>query len=172
MKVRDAQGNESVLPTRENHLLVAEDGTYPVTLNAWELKVVDAESARDGFVGWYRNPGRTSKESLAVPYRDSSSGEWKALRPDFLFFFRTSDGDLVADIVDPHGHHLADALPKLRGLADFAELFGNEFRRIESVAETDGTLRVLDLKRDEVRQAVGEAKDAKALYRSKFATNY
>ena len=41
-----------------------------------------------------------------------------------------------------------------------------------SDAETDGTLRVLDLKRDEVRQAVGEAKDAKALYRSKFATNY
>jgi len=171
-RVRDAQGAESELPTRTGHLLVADDGTYPVTLNAWELKVVDAESARDGFLGWYRNPGRASRESLAVAYRDGASGDWKAVRPDFLFFFKSSDGDVAVDIVDPHGHHLADALPKLRGLADFAKQFGNEYRRIESVAETDGTLRVLDLKLDRVQAAVRDAHDAKALYRSEVAADY
>ena len=98
--MRDAQGNESALPTRQLHVLAAEDGTYPVTLNGWELQVLDAESARPGFLGWYRNPGRTTKESLAVAYREPSTGDWKAMRPDFLFFFITPDGDVA---VDPHG---------------------------------------------------------------------
>ncbi len=75
----------------------------------------------------------------------------------------------MADLVDPHGHHLADALPKLRGLADFAERFGTEFRRIESVAETGGELRVLDLTKHHVRQAVRDATDAKALFESGLA---
>jgi hypothetical protein len=94
------------------------------------------------------------------------------MRPDFLFFFVTPDGNVAVDLVDPHGHHLADALPKLRGLVDFAEQFENEFRRIESIAETDGTLRVLDLTRSGVRQAVRDATDAKALYQSGVAADY
>lgn len=89
------------------------------------------EEARTGFVGWYRNPDRAVKESLAIAYEDNHT--WKALRPDFLFFSETEHG-VVVDIVDPHGTHLADALPKLRGLAQFAEHYGEEFRRIESVA--------------------------------------
>lgn len=171
-KVRDAQGNETELPTRRFHVLAAEDGTYPAPLNGWEVQVLDTESARSGFVGWYRNPGRATKESLAIAYRESSSGDWKAMRPDFLFFFVTPDGNVAVDLVDPHGHHLADALPKLRGLVDFAEQFENEFRRIESIAETDGTLRVLDLTRSGVRQAVRDATDAKALYQSGVAADY
>jgi hypothetical protein len=171
-KVRDAQGNESALPTRQLHVLAAEDGTYPVTLNGWELQVLDAEAARAGFLGWYRNPGRASKESLAVAYREASTGDWKAMRPDFLFFFATPDGKVAVDLVDPHGHHLADALPKLCGLAEFAEQFPTEFRRVESIAETDGKLRVLDLTRDDVRHAIRQATDAKALYRSGVAADY
>ena len=62
--------------------------------------------------------------------------------------------------------------PKLRGLANFAERFGDEFRRIESVAETGGKLRVLDFKLESVRRAVSEAKDAKELYRSEVASDY
>ncbi|EED6225525.1 hypothetical protein XM82_004585, partial [Salmonella enterica subsp. enterica serovar Haifa] len=74
--------------------------------------------------------------------------------------------------VDPHGHHLADAMPKLRGLARFTESFGAEFRRIESVAETNGTYRVLDLKRNQVREAIKTAHDARALYESDLASDY
>lgn len=43
-------------------------------------------------------------------------------------------GQPKVDLVDPHGHHLADAMPKLRGPADFAEKLGSEFRRVESGA--------------------------------------
>ena len=81
-----------------------------------------------------------------------------------MFFHETAGGQIVADIVDPHGHHLSDALPKLRGLADFAEQHSSDVRRIESIAETDGALRVLDLTKPAVRDAVRGAQDAKALY--------
>lgn len=170
-KVREADGTERELPTRPLHLLAAEDGTYPITLNDWETKVLDSEAKQPGFKGWYRNPSRNTKESLAVAYKDAQ-GEWKALRPDFIFFGTTHTGDVVADLVDPHGHHLADAMPKLRGLADFAEQYGAEFRRIESVAETGGVLRVLDLTKHNVRQAVRGAASAKSLYESDLASDY
>ena len=63
-------------------------------------------------------------------------------------------------------------MPKLRGLVQFTEAFGSEFRRIESVAETNGNYRVLDLKRDQVRDAIKTTHDAKALYESDLASDY
>lgn len=170
-KAREADGAEHDLPVRSKHLMAAEDGTVPIDLNEWERKVLDSESKQPGFRAWYRNPARATKESLAVAYKDGS-GEWKAMRPDFVFFGSQHDGQIVVDLVDPHGHHLADAMSKLRGLADFAEKYGPEFRRIESVAETGGVLRVLDLTKHHVRQAVRDGKDAKALYDSAVAYDY
>lgn len=171
-KVRHPDGTETALPTRRLHLMASEDGTVPVDLNAWECEVLDSEMAHAGFRGWYRNPSRATRESLAVAYKEPDSGEWKALRPDFIFFAEQHDGTIVADLVDPHGHHLADALPKLRGLADFVEQHGAGFRRIESVAETGGRLRVLDLTKPQVRQAIRAAKGAKTLYESEVAIDY
>lgn len=170
-KVRHPDGSEEDLPTREMHLLASADGTVPITLNEWERKVLDSEAAQPGFQGWYRNPDRAAKESLAVAYKDEV-GDWKALRPDFIFFGINHDGSVAVDLVDPHGHHLSDALPKLRGLADFAERFANDFRRIESVAETGGVLRVLDLTKPRVREAIRDAQSAKALYESELASDY
>lgn len=170
-KVRRADGSETDLPTRTLHIVAAEDETYPIDLNDWERKVVDAEAKQPGFKGWYRNPNRTAKESLAVAYRDTS-GDWKALRPDFIFFGTAHDGSVVVDLVDPHGHHLSDALPKLKGLADFAERFETDFRRIESVAETGGKLRVLDITHENVREAIRSAESAKVLYDSALAADY
>ena len=81
--------------------------------------------------------------------------------PDFLFF-NGDDTNVNVSIVDPHGHHLGDALPKLRGLAAFAAAHGDDFHRVESIARMDdGTLRVLDLTAESVREAVRSAKDAK-----------
>lgn len=62
----------------------------------------------------------------------------------------------------PLGQLLADATPKLLGLADFAEKHGHEFRRIESVGETvwRGDPRP---QWHHARQAVREGKDAKSL---------
>lgn len=170
-KVRHPDGTEKDLPIREMHLLASADGTVPVALNEWERKVLDSEAAQPGFQGWYRNPERAAKDSLAVAYKDEV-GDWKALRPDFIFFGTNHDGSVAVDLVDPHGHHLSDALPKLRGLADFAERFANDFRRVESVAETGGVLRVLDLTKPHVREEIRVAQSAKALYESEVASNY
>lgn len=170
-KVRHPDGTEEDLPTREMHLLASADGTVPIALNEWERKVLDSEAAQPGFQGWYRNPDRSVKESLAVAYKDEV-GDWKALRPDFIFFGTNHDGSVAVDLVDPHGHHLSDALPKLRGMADFAERFANDFRRIESVAETGGVLRVLDLTKPRVREAIRDAQSVKALYESELASDY
>lgn len=170
-KVRHPDGTEEALPVRSMHLMAAEDGTIPVSLNDWERKVLDSEAKHPGFKGWYRNPSRAAKESLAVAYKDGS-GDWKALRPDFVFFGTSQAGAVVVDLVDPHGHHLSDALPKLRGLADFAEQFPDDFRRIESVAETGGALRVLDITKAQVRDAIRGAQSATVLYESNLASDY
>ncbi|GAA3499256.1 hypothetical protein GCM10019016_063600 [Streptomyces prasinosporus] len=169
-KVRDAAGNESPLPTRTDHLLLSEDGTFPVDLNDWEHEVLNAEMKRPGAKVWYRNPPRSNASSLAISYKDGT-GAWKSLRPDFLFFSDVN-GEIKASIVDPHSHHLSDAIYKLRGLAHYAEMYGDDFLRIEAVSKIGGSLRVLDLKQERVRNAVLAATDAKALYEGESADDY
>jgi hypothetical protein len=167
----DVEGE--ALPTRPLHLLSDSDGMFPVgSLNAWETKVVDTELARNGVIAWYRNPSRATQDALAVAYVDGK-GKWRQMCPDFIFFTQGGDGTVKASIVDPHGTHLSDAIPKLCGLADFAEVFGSEFHRIEAVAQMkDKQLRVLDLTKESVRSAIKGATDAEALYLSEFATDY
>ena len=71
-KAREADGTETDLPVYGDHLMVTDTGDYPVELNSWERHVFAAESSRNGFVGWWRNPDRAVKESLAIAYRDGS----------------------------------------------------------------------------------------------------
>ena len=82
------------------------------------------------------------------------------------------DGKVVVDLVDPHGLHLADALPKMKGLAAYAEAHATAYRRIESVALADGKLRVLDLTSGAVRRAILGAKSAASLFTGALATDY
>ena len=42
--------------------------------------------------------------------------------------------------VDPHGAHLAHALPKLKDISAFADAYGDRFVRIESIAEVSGAV--------------------------------
>jgi type III restriction enzyme len=79
---------------------------------------------------------------------------------------------VVADIVDPHGIYLADALPKLQGLALYAEAHAKAYRCIESVAEVKRKLRVLDLTREAVRKAIASAEDAASLFAGYLASDY
>ena len=152
--------------------MAAADGNFPVgSLNSWEIGVLDREMARDGFQAWYRNPARPSADALSVAYRNAQ-GHWRRMCPDFIFFHGEED-DVKVSVVDPHGHHLADALSKLRGLADFAKAHSESFHRIESVARlADGVLRVLDLTDPNVREAVASCQDIQALYRGDVASDY
>jgi type III restriction enzyme len=167
---REANGTEVPLPRYEKHMLCDENGVFPDELNIWERAVLKAETEMDGRVAWYRNPARASQDSLGIVYDDVD--EKRIVRPDFVFFSQEPDGGVVADIVDPHGHHLADSLPKLHGLARYAEANGHLYGRIEAVSEVDGRYRVLDLQNEEVRDAVYAAASAKAVYQSKFAESY
>jgi hypothetical protein len=148
---------KTVLPTRDRHLLSDENGMYPIgKLKGWERTVLNMELGRESTVAWYRNPSAASKDAIQIPWRDSE--RWRSMQPDFLFFSRRADGGIGASIVDPHGHHLGDALGKLRGLADFAEEFGEHFIRIDAISEASGgakgSLRLLDMTDAEVRKVV------------------
>ena len=161
---------ETALPTYKHHLLCDPQGAYPAELNSWETTVVEAEMKRKGFSFWYRNPQQPGQSSLGIAYL--SGEQYGIVRPDFIFFATAADGKLVADLVDPHSLHLADALPKLRGLALYAETHAGAYRRIESVAEAVGRLRVLDLTSEEVRHAIASAQDAASVFSSTHARDY
>lgn len=160
---------ETAFPIWKNHLLCDKTGKYPAELNEWEHTVVAAESKRIGFNFWYRNPQQPGQSSLGIAYVEDE--QYKIVRPDFVFFAE-QDGNVVVDLVDPHGLHLADALPKLQGLAKYGELYGSAYRRIESIAEVSGKFRVLDLTRPDVRQAVKDATSAKGLFEGVLASDY
>ena len=168
---KEVNGKEDPLPRYEKHLLCDGEEKFPIAFDAsWEKTVLETELAREGCDAWYRNPARASQDSLGVVYDDA--GEAKIVRPDFIFFGRVEDGSVAADIVDPHGIHLSDSLPKLRGLARYAELNALLFRRIEAVAKIDGKYRVLDLTRPEVREAVNAAASAKSIYAGPLGCYY
>ncbi len=168
---REVDGSETPLPTYEHHLLCDEDSAFPADMNKWEIDVLQAEMKRKEFQVWYRNPSRPSQDSLGIAYT-ADDNQVRIVRPDFIFFAIQSDGTVVADIVDPHGTQFSDAIPKLQGLAKYAERHARAFRRVEMVAKVDDTLRVLDLTNATVRKAVAEAKDAKSLYTGPHANNY
>lgn len=160
---------ETTFTTWKNHLLCDENRKYPAELNNWETEVIETESTRAGFKFWYRNPQQPGQSSLGIAYEEN--GEYKIVRPDFIFFAE-QDGKVVVDLVDPHGLHLADALPKLQGLAIYAEKHGDSYRRIESVAEIKGKLRFLDLKNADIRNSILTAKEAVNLFSGSTAADY
>jgi type III restriction enzyme len=154
---------EQLLERRPLHLLADDKGMFPIgKLNPDEIAVLDAESVLDNFLGWYRNP-TGGRDSMSIAYQDRH-GEWRTLRPDFVFFVDSEHG-VQANIVDPHGHWLPDAIWKLHGMARYAELYGNRFHRIESISRVDGQLRVIDYTLPDVRAHVLEESDADFAYR-------
>ena len=108
---------------------------------------------------------------MGVIYEEA--GEKRILRPDFIFFARLGDGSVAADLIDPHGDYLADALPKLKGLAEYAAGNLDNYRRIEAISKTkSGAYRMLDMKNEKVRAAVLAATSAEGLYASPVAVDY
>lgn len=172
----------SVKPLKryENHMMVwPVDGRFPAHFNEWEEEVLRVESKRPNFLRWFRNAG-ASDSSLNIAYpldfdgtsaslvpfgRREQKLQWGRLRPDFIFFHEV-DGEIRGSIVDPHGFHLADALPKLRGLARFVEAYPGEYHRVEAVAKVgENNYRVLDINDKAVRDQIRLAESAEALFR-------
>ena len=77
------------------------------------------------------------------------------------------DGTVAADLIDPHGIQFSDALPKLQGLAKYAENHPGVFRRIEAIAQIGSGFKAIDLtEATTVRGAVLAATAAKEVYES------
>ncbi|CAB0804820.1 DEAD/DEAH box helicase family protein [Corynebacterium diphtheriae] len=160
----DKDGNLVPFARYKGHLLAASDGTAPFGLNEWEAHVVATESGRSGAVGWYRNPSRASAEALTAVYLDDTAKRWRNMQPDFIFF-REVAGEVRPSIIDPHGHHLGDALDKLRALANYAAQFGDQFVQILAVSGTGvDSLRSVDLKNPDVRAVIDKADTAAEVY--------
>lgn len=136
------------------HLYVEEDGRYVAKLNGWEQAVLEEELAREDVVAWFRNKLGVDRWRLAVPY---DKGRDKHLMYPDLIVFRQSGHGLVADILDPHGLHLADAVAKAHGLADYAEDHADSpLERVEAIAKIEGDNRLwrLDLSDRQNRETV------------------
>jgi hypothetical protein len=168
--IRNAEGTESTIPAYEKHLMCDDKELFPAQLNPWEIAVIKKEMEREGCKFWYRNPSIPSQDSLGIAYEDG--GEVKIVRPDFLFFAEVPGKGVVVDIVDPHGTYLSDSLPRLKGMAIYAEKHASDYHRIASVAEVGGKLRFLDLTNEDVREAIKAARSAKELFEGLVAKDY
>ncbi|MDJ0400569.1 DEAD/DEAH box helicase [Rhodococcus rhodochrous] len=155
------------------HLMSDENGDAPITkLNDWEGEIVKYEIARSGALAWYRNPPRQTADSLGIAYRDETTGNWRSMHPDFIFFHEIG-GEPKASIVDPHGHHLDDSLVKLQALARFAEQHGHAFHRIEALSKVGDVMKTLNLQDENVRSIVmSGGRTVDWYYNSQFAGNY
>lgn len=140
----------------------------PETHMAWfnlydsEDAVVMHELKKPEIICWYRNPiGKNTGQSLRIPYR--LGDDRKVLHPDFIFFEKVGGREMPA-VVDPHGLHLADTMPKLKGIARYVEDFGETFSRYWFVSDYKGQATYLDMKDAETRAVIAAASDAYECY--------
>ena len=106
--------------TYMDHLYVKEDGSAKIRLDTWEDGVIEEEREQRDFVCWLRNRQR-AHGALCIPYE--MDGTTKPMFPDFLIVRRDprAESGYVFDILEPHGDHFADNLPKAKGLAKYAQ---------------------------------------------------
>lgn len=170
--VRDENG-VTALDTYPKHLYCDKYGLFPEQLNQFEQEVLKQEINRPGIVGWYRNGSGVTAPSLGIVYEEAGPGSnLRILRPDFIFFSKNSDDEVIAEIVDPHGSHLDDFLPKLRGLANYAAKHGRIFARVQSITEIGGRKRCIDLCDQKSRKIVRKAKSLSEVFESDEARDY
>ena len=146
----------------ERHILSDGHGMYRTELWAWEEHVLRSELDA-GCVAWYRNPA-TGRHSLQIPY--TAAQGIRGMAPDFVFVHQVG-GQLRASLIDPHGTHLADAVDKLKGLAQYAAKHAEDYHRIQSIAEVDGTYWMLNHKDEAIRAAITsfDGTDSRELFR-------
>lgn len=133
------------------HLFVDDNAEFSTQLNTWETQIINNELSRDEVIGWLRNLPR-KPWSLCMPYK--MSGQDKGLYPDFLVF-RVMGSEIVVDILDPHRPDLDDAVPKAKGLAEYARKHGDQFGRIEYIiVARGGEIKRLDLNKERIRDKV------------------
>lgn len=118
----------------------AKDGKFYCQLSQWESGILRSQLDRDDTAAWYRNPSRGGEKSLCIPYEVMKEGKrtYAGLYPDFIILRKEGTGSamkLRPVIIDPHGHHLPDSGPKLRGMIAYAEEHGAAFKAIYPIIQ-------------------------------------
>jgi type III restriction enzyme len=156
LRVDKVEWARSTKQNWDKHLFVDDNGEFweDFAKSSWERLVVATELERDDIVGWLRNTDR-KPWSLRAVYRVGT--EWMSVYPDFIFF-REVDGEIVADILDPHMLTAKNTPERARGLAYYASENWRAYSRIELiVVDRKGkhdVVRRLDLMDEDVRRAV------------------
>ncbi len=135
----------------DRHILSDANGKFRAELQGWEEHVLRVELDA-GALAWYRNP-TTGRHSLQIPY--VTSGGIRGVAVDFVFVHQVA-GELRASLIDPHGTHLADAVDKLKGLAEYAGKHSTDYHRIQSIALVDDTYLMLNHKDPAIRTAIAD----------------
>ncbi len=155
----------------KKHLIATSDGFAYLNLNNIEKHIVNKEVFEPSVasaLAWYRNPSHVCNRSLSIP-RKLADGTYTNFFPDFIFFERTNNGDIIPYIVDPHGNWLSDSVSRLQGYIEYLKKFGTSFGKVFAVAEVNGEYRYLDLKNPSVAKAIEDFKELSA--ESLFAGN-
>lgn len=136
----------------KKHLYTTKEHVFDAKLNTWEARVVEELIDGDKNVkAWLRIVPRKDW-ALCIPYEKHN--EKHPLYPDIVAFRQTKDG-LVADILDPHGTQLDDAVDKAKGLAAYARKHGADYGRIELIIVNEkDKLKRLNLNDESVRERV------------------
>lgn len=124
-------------PAFPKHIVQDKNGMCHLDVSPFEEYVARKELARPYTVAFYRNPSNNSPQVFSIPYTMPNGRV--SLRPDFIFFTRDDSGKIRPAIVDPHGAHLGDSLPKLKGYVEFLRDFPDMFAQVLSVTDLAGT---------------------------------
>ena len=117
----------------DKHMYVDDNGIYKASLNTWERDVLQ-EEINNVIYFWLRNPVKKDW-SYIIPY-ENEEGIIKPMFVDFIVIRRdntNSDNPYIFDILEPHDPSLNDNVPKIRGLARFAEKYNTLFGRIQLI---------------------------------------
>lgn len=147
-------------PSFPKHIVQDKNGMCHLDVSPFEEYVARKELARPYTVAFYRNPSNNSPQVFSIPYTMPNGRV--SLRPDFIFFTHDNAGVIHPSIVDPHGAHLGDALPKLKGYVEYLREFPDIFTQVLSVTDIAGSdeyrfLNLLDkATQDEIMSFTGD----------------
>lgn len=140
------------------HLYQDSDGLFwkkPTPSDGLERAVLQTELSDSDLVAWYRNPTGGDR-ALCIPYRNSGTGTWSRLFPDFVFMHLVKEV-IKASIIDPHGIQYEDWGDKLRGYVEYAEKHSGQFRAIFPMTQIEGKKLVLAMHESSTRSIVKAA---------------
>lgn len=123
---------------------------------------------REGFRFWYRNPQQPGQLSLGIAY--ISGEQYGIVRPDFIFFATQAMEPSWPTSLTRTVSIWPTRCPSCKALP--CTTHAKVYRRIESVAEATGKLRVLDLTNGEVRKGIITVKDAATVFNGGLARDY